>query len=92
MAAVRDILPRAAAVGAVTTYQGQPAAWLVKAAAVAAQGHAVIVNVKGTLADDVPCIITLAALERLTRAEADFSLRNENFRSETKNGGDNGPA
>lgn len=78
MAAVRDILPRAAAVGAVTTYQGQPAAWLVKAAAVAAEGAPVVINVKGTLADDVPCIITLAALERLTRAAG--------------GGGDNGPA
>ena len=70
MAAVRDILGRAAAVDAVTIYQGQPAAWLVKAAAVAAQGHAVVINCKGTPPDKLPVMLTLAEYERLRAAAA----------------------
>ena len=70
MAAVKDVLPRAAALGATVTYRGDPPAWLTAAAKVAAQGHAVIVNTKGVGPDDVPVVITLAQLERLTRAAA----------------------
>lgn len=68
MAAVRDLLGRADALAAVVTYQTAPAQWLTNAARVAATGHAVIVNCKGVAADSTPCIISLAELERLTRA------------------------
>ena len=65
MAAVRDVLPRAAALDAVTIYQGQPSAWLVKACKVVATGHAVVINVKGVQPDVVPVVLTLAEYERL---------------------------
>ena len=68
MASVRDILGRAAAVDAVTIYQGAPAGWLVKAAAVAAQGHAVVINVRGTPPDKLPVMLTLEQYERLRAA------------------------
>jgi hypothetical protein len=50
-------------------YQGQPAAWLVKAARAAA-GAPIVVNVKGIDADSTPVLVTLAELERLRRAAA----------------------
>lgn len=68
MAAVADLLPRATALAAVVTYQTAPAAWLTNAARIAATGHAVIVNCKGVSADQTPCIVSLAELERLTAA------------------------
>ena len=71
MAAVKDILPRASALGASVTYKGDPPAWLLAAAKVAAQGCAVAVNCKGIQADDVPVIVTLAELERLHQAAKD---------------------
>ncbi len=70
MASVRDILGRADAVGGVVTYQGSPAAWLTNAARLAAQGLVVVVNTKGIAPDATPCIITLAALEKLRAAAA----------------------
>ena len=76
MAAVADLLGRAEKLGASVTYQGSPAAWLLAAAKVAAQGCAVIVNTKGVRADDTPCIITLGELERL-RAAAGQPLLSE---------------
>ena len=45
MAAVRDLLPRATALGATCIYQGQPAGWLLKAARAAA-ATPVVVNGK----------------------------------------------
>ena len=69
MAAARDLLPRAQALGAGMVYQGQPAGWLLKAAR-AATGAPVVVNVKGIDADSTPVLLTLAELERLTAAAA----------------------
>jgi hypothetical protein len=64
MASVRDILPRADALGATVVYHGSPARWLLDAAK-AAQAAPVIVNCKGIAPADTPCIVTLAMLERL---------------------------
>ena len=69
MAAYRDLAGRAAALGAGLVYQSKPAGWLIKAAR-AATGAPVLVNVKGIAADDTPVLLTLAELERLTRAAA----------------------
>jgi hypothetical protein len=65
MASVRDVLPRAERLGATVIYHGSPPRWLLDAAK-AAQGGPVIVNCKGLPSDQVPCIISLADLERLT--------------------------
>lgn len=64
MASMRDIQGRAMKLGATMTYTGTPAKWLTNAAR-AARGGPVILNLKGCSADDTPCIVTLAALERL---------------------------
>ena len=69
MAAYRDLAGRAAALGAGMVYQSAPAGWLVRAAR-AATGAPVLVNVKGIDADHTPVLLTLAELERLTRAAA----------------------
>ena len=69
MAAYRDLAGRAAALGAGMVYQSAPAGWLLKAAR-AATGAPVLVNVKGIDADHTPVLLTLAELERLTRAAA----------------------
>ena len=72
MAAYKDLERRAAALGAGMIYQGQPAQWLVRAAHTA-KVLPVVVNVKGIDADATPVLVTLAELERLTRAAAGAS-------------------
>ena len=72
MANVRDLQPRAAALGAGMVYQGTPAAWLLRAAR-AATGAPIVINVKGIDADNTPVLLTLADLERLQRAAADHA-------------------
>ena len=68
MASVADLLARADAVAAVVTYRGEVPAWFASACDVAKQGTPVVINVKGRKPDDVPVVLTLAALERLTAA------------------------
>lgn len=70
MASVRDLVGRADAVGGSVTYNGNPPAWLKNAARLAVQGVPVVINCKGVGADQTPCIVSLAELERLTRAAA----------------------
>ena len=72
MAAVRDLLPRARALGATCIYLGKPPGWFAKAAKAAAGGP-VVVNVKGMDADITPVLLSLAELERLQRAAAGAS-------------------
>lgn len=78
MAAMRDILVRAEKLGATAVYFSHAPKWLTNAAQAALAGP-VIVNVKGLPADQTPCIVTLAELERLagTRPALDGATAEE---------------
>ena len=69
MAAYQALQPRMAAVGATCIYLSKPPAWFAKAVRASAGGP-VVVNVKGVGPDDTPVLLSLAELERLTRAAA----------------------